>query len=151
MPTRRRLLQAASLVPLGAIAACSSDATSGGSDVDDSVRQQVATNENDLLARYDATMAAFPALSDQLQPIRQQHFDHLTSVGGDVVTTGLKEPKVPASQTAALSELASAERAAATARRASCVSAANADLAWNLALIAASESQHVSALVKAES
>ncbi len=131
------------------LVACSTrDDSEPVTDVDDSVRRQVATSENDLIKRYDATIAAFPAVAARLQPLRDQHAEHLSAVGGPDQVSDLKGPVIPQTQAAAVSELAGAERDAATARRASSVAATSPDLIWNLALIATSESQHAATLTK---
>ncbi len=149
LPTRRRLLQVSAVAPLAVLVACSTrDDSEPVTDVDDSVRQQVAASENDLIRRYDATIAAFPAIALRLQPLRDQHAEHMSAVDGPDQVSDLKGPIIPQTQAAAVSELAGAERDAATARRASSVEATSPELIWNLALIATSESQHAATLAK---
>ncbi len=148
LPTRRQVLQVSAVAPLAVLAACSSDGQTPVTDADDSVRAQVGASENDLIRRYDATIAAFPAVALRLQPLRDQHAEHMSAVGGPDQASDLLGPVIPQTQAAAVSELADAERDAATARRASSVEATSPDLIWNLALIATSESQHAATLTK---
>ncbi len=148
LPTRRQVLQASAVAPLAALAACSSDGQTPVTDTDDSVRAQVAASENDLIRRYDATIAAYPAVAARLQPLRDQHAEHMSAVGGSDPATDLRGLIIPQTQAAAVSELAGAERDAATSRRTSSVAATSPDLIWNLALIATSESQHAATLAK---
>ena len=146
MPTRRQVLQAGAIAPLATIAACSSGGDAPVSDADDSISSQVTASEDDLIKRYDVTIAAFPTLAAKLTPIRDQHNEHLAAVGGDSAPTDLKGVVIPPTAQAALKELVVAEREAARERRASCVQASGSELIWDLALIATSESQHVASL-----
>lgn len=112
------------------------------------LRAQVSQEENDLVARYEATIAAHPGLASVLAPITEQHRAHLAAVldaSSEAPTTG-PTPAVPADPNAALTEIISAERAAADARTTACGSAGSAELARLLALIAASEASHAEAL-----
>lgn len=148
MPTRRQVLQVAAVAPLATLAACSSSDQTQVTDADDAVRAEVGTGENELIKRYDATIAAYPSLAGQLRPIRDQHGEHLAAVGGSDAPVDLKGVVVPKTAAAAVNELAAAERSAANARRASCVKATGSELVWDLTLIATSESQHAAALAK---
>jgi len=146
MPTRRQVLQAGAIAPLATLAACSSSGDAPDNDSDDIVRSQVTTSENDLIKRYDATIAAFPTLAAKLTPIRDQHSEHLSAVGGDSAPADLKGVVIPQTAEAAVKELVVAEREAARERRSASVQASGTELVWDLALIAASESQHVAVL-----
>lgn len=147
--TRRGVLQAAAVAPIALLAACGSSEEGSATDADESVRQAVAADEQDLIRRYDATLAAYPSLAPQLQSIRDQHSEHLSAAGG-LQSSDSPAANVPKTASAAIQELAAAERKAATARTKSCGAATGAELIWNLALIASSESQHAAILVKAQ-
>ena len=114
-------------------------------------------DEQQLLDRYDATMAAHPDLTSRLTPLRAHHADHASALqrllgsaaGGavpspaasDPVTLPSSGPSVPADATGALAALHEAEHAASGARARSCVSA-RADRAALLGSIAACEASH---------
>lgn len=101
-----------------------------------------------LIAQYDATLKAHPALRGRLQPLRSQHAVHLsalTKLIGGKGRIGVATSAVPADQTAALQALRAAEQAAAAARTRSCIAAA-ADRCGLLGSIAASEASHVELL-----
>lgn len=148
LPTRRAILQVAAVAPLAALAACGT--TEGGptGNADDAVRQSVADSEQFIISRYDATIAAFPALADKLQPLRDQHAEHLAALGSDPAKPDEPAPAVAKTATAAVQALTAAERKAAQDRTASCGQATGGDLIWNLALIASSEAQHAAQLAK---
>ena len=81
LPSRRGVLRAAAGAPIVLLVACSNDAESQPTDADDSVRSEVANNEQQLISRYDATIAAYPALASKLTPLRDQHAQHLSAMG----------------------------------------------------------------------
>ena len=146
--TRRGILQAAAVTPLALLAACRSDAGSGEqTDVDDAVRQAVAASEQGLIRQYDAAIAAYPALESKLTPLRDQHVEHLTAVGGQPSNDSGSQ-STPKTAAAAVQQLTASERKAAAERTASCGKATSGDLIWNLALIASSESQHAAVLAR---
>lgn len=149
-PTRRTVLQVAAVAPLAVLAACGSD---GGAtaNADDAVRQAVASSEQSLIGLYDATIAAFPALADKLQPLRDQHSEHLAAMGGQPTSSDQPSPTVAKSAAAAVQALTTAERKAATERTSSAEKANGGDLIWSLALIATSEAQHSVQLTKGSS
>jgi len=148
LPSRRGVLRAAAGAPIVLLVACSNDAESQPTDADDSVRSEVANNEQQLISRYDATIAAYPALASKLTPLRDQHAQHLSAMGTQPASNDGNSPTVGKTSAAAVAELTAAERRASTERVKSSGQAAGADLIWNLALIAASESQHAAVLAK---
>ena len=137
--------------PTCTTAACSSDAGSGEqTDVDDdAVRQAVAASEQGLIRQYDAAIAAYPSLESKLAPLRDQHVEHLTAVGGQPSNDSGSQ-STPKTAAAAVQQLTASERKAAAERTASCGKATSGDLIWNLALIASSESQHAAVLARAD-
>lgn len=145
--TRRRLLLAAGAAAALGAAGCSS--TSEGTDATgaadaDVLLADVATDEQGLIARYDAAIAAFPGMAAPLRAIRDQHADHLAALG--TRPRAVPSAGAPATPDGAIAGLRDAERQAARARRAACVAADDTQVARLLALIAASEASHVPAL-----
>lgn len=142
--SRRAVLATAVALPVGLVAACSSSGS--GSDPDDAIKTAVSAAEQQLIGLYDAAISAFPSLEPTLQPIRSQHAEHLTAVGGSPAASGETPALSATTATGALRELARQERRAANQRISSCVDAGTSELAWLLSLIGASESQHATAL-----
>lgn len=140
------LVGAGGLAGAAALAACGSTSTTGqsSSSAEDSSRQDVARAERALIAQYAAVIASFPELSADLTVVQAQHQDHLAAM--DVEPAEPAPPAAPAGKAAALAWLADAERQAAKDRRASCVAAADPQLARLLVLIASSEASHVPVL-----
>jgi hypothetical protein len=166
-PTRRLVLLGAAAASL---AACTGDdptpsPTAGApdrTDPDALLRAEVTSAERDLLARYQATVAAHPALAAQLAPFSARHRRHLDAVetSGPVATpaptspgtgppgtpsaapTPIAPPAVPADPGQALTALRGAERAAADARVADCLRSEDPELAQLLAAVAACEAAH---------
>lgn len=111
-------------------------------------------DERDLLAAYDATIAAHPDLADRLGPMREDHARHVEALAGllsastspSASATSVPPPEVPAERAGALAALRSAEQNAAAARTDSCV-AASGDRAALLGSVAACESSHAAVLV----
>lgn len=108
----------------------------------------VALDEADLVARYEAVLAAYPdldeAVNSLLTDIRDQHAEHRDALGG---APDAPVPSAPdASLDAAIGDLLARERSAAKARRRACVAADDPAAARLLALIGASEASHVPAL-----
>ena len=91
------------------LAACSSDGGEQTPDADDAVRSDVSASEQRLLARYDATIAAFPALAGKLQPIRDQHAEHLAAMGSQPTNRDDNGPAVGKTPAGAISDLTAAE------------------------------------------
>jgi hypothetical protein len=105
----------------------------------------VVAQEEGLIALYDATVAAFPALGSALTSIRDQHAAHRDALSPQGSPTASPSPPIAAgtSQAAAIAGLLEAERRAVSERTESCVAARIPDTARLLALIAASEASHV--------
>ncbi|WP_052852093.1 hypothetical protein [Streptomyces avicenniae] len=83
------------------------------------LRRRAARDSSGLLAHYDATAAAHPALDATLTPLRAVVAAHVTALGADDPAAGGVAdgtPEVPADAAAALSALADAERALARSR-----------------------------------
>jgi len=99
--------------------------------------------EQDLIAQYDAVIAAEPTLAGQLTALRADHLAHLSALGG-TPTTPSAQPSIPPPGTAAqaLAALAGAERTAAAARVAQCRAAREPALARLIASIGGSEAAH---------
>jgi hypothetical protein len=133
----------------GALAACSGSDDSDAADAAASaaargLRRRAARDSSDLLARYDATARAHPALDATLAPFRDVVTAHLAALrepgarGRDAAPSGAA-PEVPAEQAAAVTELAEAERRTADARYRA-VAEAPPDVARLLASLAAAGS-----------
>lgn len=111
---------------------------------DDAVRRDVAAAEQALIHRYEAAIAtASDALVPLLTRIRDEHVDHLMSMGGSPASAP------PSTTPGTIDALRTAERDAARMRRTAGVAAADGELARVLTLIAASEAGHVVALREA--
>lgn len=143
--TRRHLLLAAltgaALVPM---AACS-DEPEPISLAADPVRVEALGAELDLIAVYEASIAAQPELAPTLTVILEQHREHAQALA---VPDAQASPPAPRGAAAAvdLNGLRDLERQAAGLRAGACVRAGNPELARLLALIGASEAQHVAVL-----
>ena len=147
---RQGLTALAVLGPVGLFTACSSGAAPTESTAAPSpatVSSAVAAQERELVALYDAVIAAHPELASALQVIADQHREHAVALedGGDEAATASVSP-APAEAQAALATLIAAERRAMRQRVDACVEADAPGLARTLAYIAASEGSHVAAL-----
>jgi hypothetical protein len=141
------VLGAAAASPLLLATGCSSSESEAQTDSDDQLREDVAAQEAQLIAAYDATLVKYPALTDRLKPFRDQHAEHKQAmVPGESSTPTVTAPTIPATSSAAVNALRKAERSAASDRVSSCEKANAAELVRSLALIAASESQHSTSL-----
>ena len=160
MPLRLRRrsvlgLAAAAAIPL---AGCTTESEPGPTispsptepdpSADVALQELVVAQESNLLAQYAATIAAHPALATSLAPLAQQHQDHLDALQpAQPSADGNRTPSnIPTDPTAAIAQLAAAERAAADERTSACEQAIAMDLTRLLALIAASEASHAEAL-----
>ncbi|NQU37019.1 MAG: hypothetical protein HQ526_05405, partial [Actinobacteria bacterium] len=113
--SRRIVLGAAATSPLLFAAGCSSSESDALADSDDQLREDVAAQEAELIAAYDATLVKFPKLTDRLKPFRDQHVEHKQRmVPGESSTPTVTAPTIPESQSAAVLALRKAERTAAT-------------------------------------
>ncbi len=147
------------VVIVGGVAACSSGPAAvdpnapdptGSDDPDLELRTSVVTAEATLIATYDAFIAEFPDLADQLTPFRAHHAAHLAAVniGQAIAVPTPAAPDIPSSSNAALRQLAKAEGAAATARAGDCLSASRWQFSRELSLIGACESAHQSLITR---
>ena len=99
-----------------------------------------------LVSRYDATIARHPDLESQLAPFRDQHVAHATALGSTRPDPLPDTGTAPKSPVRALALLAAAEQTARGLRIDACVRCSEPALATTLALIAASEASHATAL-----
>jgi len=109
--------------------------------------------EENLVSLYKKTIASYPALTPALAPLLAEHLAHLAQLrariieppGKRVPHTVTSRPPIPATRTAAIALLRTAEQAASTAqlRR---LPGAPPSLAQLYASIAASEATHVAVL-----
>ncbi|MGW3291860.1 hypothetical protein ACWDR3_45295 [Streptomyces sp. NPDC001002] len=139
-PRRRTLLASATGAAL--LAGCSSGSggdeenTSGSMSATARVRARAARDSSGLAERYDAVIAAYPALAERLAPLRAEVVRHAVAFGGSAdgpsranagseesTGTGTASPSaspsgtaVPGTERDALVELAAAERALADRR-----------------------------------
>jgi hypothetical protein len=109
-----------------------------------------------LAGRYDAVVAALPALAARLTPLREDHRAHVDALARELGLAGRPLPSrtpsagpsgtaVPSDQAAALAALAAAEKAAQQDAVAACL-AAPSYRALLLGTIAACRASHVEAL-----
>ena len=140
---RAVLIGATGVAGAGILTACA-NGTETSAAAADPVSAEVAGAEQALIAQYQAFITAFPELSVGLTPLLEQHADHAKAIG--VKAPATSAPVAAADARTAIAVLADAERAAAKARRASCVAATDPELARIVALIAASEASHAPAL-----
>jgi hypothetical protein len=163
-PRRRALLVSAAGAAL--LTGCSSGAeeseeSPGGSQSAAArARARAARDSRGLTERYDAVLAAYPALADRLGPLRAEVLRHTEAFGG----TGTASPQasgtasapapslsppaaVPVNEKEALAELAAAERALAD-RRAGTLLDVPGELARLLASVAAAGAAHAYLLME---
>ncbi|WP_347232957.1 hypothetical protein [Streptomyces sp. PRh5] len=159
--TRRRslLLGGGALGAVALLSGCSDDRESrreadGGADVA-LLRARGARDSTALLARYDATADAHPALAERLAPLREETARHVAvftaegrspspsaTVSRSPSAGGRRMPKVPKDEKQALSALVQAERQTADTRTAA-LATAPPELARLLASVAACGAAHV--------
>ncbi len=146
--SRRRLLGLGGGIAVAGLLGCSSDeasSTGPGSAPAVDIASEVITDEQTLIARYDAVLAAFPELGKSLASLREQHVDHAQALGGDAAPAGPVGP-APATVRDALRGLRDAERSASRQRKQACLGSQDPELTRLLALTAASEASHVAEL-----
>lgn len=152
--TRRRALLAGGLAgTAAALAGCWKSSSGGGSGAKGRSHPLAGmlTGTLALVARYDATIAAQPALAARLAPLRAEHWTHATALGaamGQAVPSGAASPSGAAAPTDARTVLATL-RAVETAAQRDAVSACLASAPGYAALlgsIAACRATHVEAL-----
>lgn len=147
--TSRRTLLAAGVLAVPTLAACTSVLNAGGgAPPRDPVRRESVSDELALVALYDAAIAARPDLTSTLRLIQSQHAEH-----ADTLTRGLAQAAAGVSTPSpsplagnVLETLREAERKAVAARSGATVRTDMGELAGLLALISASEAQHVAML-----
>ncbi|MGW1379454.1 hypothetical protein ACWD6P_35015 [Streptomyces sp. NPDC002446] len=153
---RRTLLAGAALGGAALLTGCSED---DGPDRDedsfaaDRLRERAARDSTALLARYDATLAAHPALEERLRPLRSEVARHARAFTGQDAAPSpsgapsrapareAAAPSVPGDEKAARGALADAERRLADARAKELLTASP-ELARLLASVAASGAAH---------
>ncbi|PTM83338.1 MULTISPECIES: hypothetical protein [unclassified Streptomyces] len=153
-PRRRSLL--ASVAGGALLAGCSDgsggseESTSGSQSVTRKARALAARDSVGLLGRYDAVIAAHPAVAGRLGPLRAEVVRHAEAFGGTVTkgATGTPAapspsgaPATPTTEKAALSELAAAERTLSD-RRLTALADLPPELARLLASVAAAGAAH---------
>ncbi|MFG2358115.1 hypothetical protein [Streptomyces sp. NPDC048521] len=149
-PRRRTLLASAAGAAL--LAGCSADPDSGGDgpSATDRARARAAQDSAGLLQRYDAVLAAHPALAERLRPLRAEVAAHAEAFGGAKATKSpsptatastASPPVVPATEKDALADLATAERTLAD-RRAKALLDVPGELARLMASVAAAGAAH---------
>ncbi len=159
--TRRRslLLGGGALGAVALLSGCSDGSESrreadGGADVA-LLRARGARDSTALLARYDATVDAHPALAERLAPLREETARHVAvftaegrspspsaTVSRSPSAGGRRMPEVPEDAKQALSALVQAERRTADTRTAA-LATAPPELARLLASVAACGAAHV--------
>ncbi|MFJ8086163.1 hypothetical protein ACIQ6Y_37000 [Streptomyces sp. NPDC096205] len=152
---RRRTLFASAAGGL-LVAGCSSGsedqdkATGGSPAVGERVRVRAAADSADLVERYDAVLAAHPALAGRVRPLREETARHVTAFGGvrhsptasPSASPSVSAPApVPGTPEDALAGLAAAERGLAD-RRAQALLGVPGELARLLASVAAAGAAH---------
>jgi hypothetical protein len=159
-PRRRTLFTGAAgaLGVLGITTGCSDGAAADGTapDEDSPAARRIRTSAADLrralLAEYDGTADAHPALGGRLKPLRAavaRQAEALEGSGSSRGAAPAREQDVPAGEKAALAALAKAERQAADAHTAALTDAPP-QLARLLASIAAAGAAHAYLLGKEE-
>ncbi|MEU6668232.1 hypothetical protein [Streptomyces sp. NPDC046727] len=149
-PRRRSLLASAAGAAL--LAGCSAGPDSGddGPSATERARARAARDSRGLLARYDAVLAAHPALADRLRPLRTQVAAHAaafedgttaSATASPTATASASATAVPAAEKDAVAGLAAAERALAD-QRAKDLLKAPGELARLLASVAAAGAAH---------
>ncbi|CAL9293243.1 hypothetical protein [Streptomyces sp. SudanB182_2057] len=146
-PRRRTLLASAAGAAL--LAGCSAGADSGadGPSAGTRARARAARDSRGLLARYDAVLAAHPALTDRLRPLRAEvaahaaAFEDGTKPSPAASKSSAAPAPVPAAEKDAVAQLAAAERALAD-RRAKELLQVPGELARLLASVAAAGAAH---------
>ena len=160
-PPRRTVLhRLAALCAAGSAAAllsgCSDEGTGASRDDDAAreLRERAARESRKLLERYEATLAAHPALAGRLRPLRAEVARHAKAFGDSRGTAspsaspsstaraaGPEAPEIPGDEKKAVAELATAERTLADARSAALLDAPP-EVARLLASVAAAGAAH---------
>ncbi|MDH6548338.1 hypothetical protein [Streptomyces sp. SAI-041] len=158
-PRRRSLL--ASVAGGALLVGCSDgsgsveEGTAGSPSVVERVRVGAARDSRGIVERYDAVLAAHPALAERVGPLRAEAVRHAEAFGESVTAGSAASPSgsaspapspspsvvVPATETDALAQLAAAERELAD-RRARTLLEVPGELARLLASVAAAGAAH---------
>jgi hypothetical protein len=158
-PRRRSLL--ASVAGGALLAGCSDgtgsteEDTAGSPSVIERARVRAARDSRGIVERYDAVLAAHPALAQRVGPLRAEAVRHAEAFGETVTksspTASQASPApsvtVPATEKDALAQLAAAERALAD-RRARALLDVPGELARLLASVAAAGAAHAYLLME---
>ena len=152
-PRRRSLL--ASVAGGALLVGCSDgtgtteEGTAGSPSVVERARVRAARDSRGIVERYDAVLAAHPALAERVGPLRAEAVRHVEAFGervaksSPVASQASPSPSVtvPATEKDALAQLAAAERALAD-RRAKALLDVPGELARLLASVAAAGAGH---------
>lgn len=164
LPRRRSLLAGAAGAGAALLAGCttsgsSSEAVGGSSSATARARARAARDSERLAKRYEAVLAAHPALNGRLSPLLAEVVRHAEAFGGggrpsetasaSASASAVPSPEVPATQKEALAELAAAEREV-TDRRTKALLEAPGELARLLASVAAAGAGHAFLLTEDE-
>jgi len=158
-PRRRSLL--ASVAGGALLAGCSDgtgsteEGTAGSPSVVERARVRAAQDSRGIVERYDAVLAAHPALAERLGPLRAEAVRHVEAFGervaksSPVASQASPSPSVtaPTTEKDALAQLAAAERALAD-RRAKALLDVPGELARLLASVAAAGAGHAYLLME---
>ncbi|MFG2731280.1 hypothetical protein [Streptomyces canus] len=158
-PRRRSLL--ASVAGGALLVGCSDgtgsteEGTAGSPSVVERARARAAQDSRGIVERYDAVLAAHPALAERVGPLRAEAVRHVEAFGervaksSPVASQASPSPSVmvPATETNALAQLAAAERALAD-RRAKALLDVPGELARLLASVAAAGAAHAYLLME---
>ncbi|MET9792246.1 hypothetical protein [Streptomyces canus] len=160
-PRRRSLL--ASVAGGALLVGCSDgtgsteEGTAGSPSVVERARVRAARDSRGIVERYDAVLAAHPALAERVGPLRAEAVRHVEAFGETVAkssptpTASKASPSpsvtVPATEKDALAQLAAAERALAD-RRAKALLDVPGELARLLASVAAAGAAHAYLLME---
>jgi hypothetical protein len=146
-----------------------SGSSGGGPSAAERVRARAARDSQELAQRYDAVIAAHPALAGRLRPLRAQVVAHAEAFGGtarpspgaSAATTApegsrapagaeaSRSPAAPADEKDALASLAAAERSLSDRRTAALLRAPG-ELARLLASVAAAGAAHAYLLTEGD-
>ncbi|KQV95453.1 hypothetical protein [Streptomyces sp. Root369] len=160
-PRRRSLL--ASVAGGALLAGCSDgtgnteEGTAGSPSVVERARARAARDSRGIVERYDAVLAAYPALAERVGPLRAEAVRHAEAFGETGATASptaspaspspAPSVTVPTTEKDALAQLAAAERALAD-RRAKALLDVPGELARLLASVAAAGAAHAYLLME---
>ncbi|MFM9443564.1 hypothetical protein [Streptomyces acidiscabies] len=135
----------------------SEETASGAPSVSQRVRARAVQDSQGLVEQYDAVLAARPALTGLLAPLRGEVVRHVGAFGGTAsaspsasasgAPSGAASPAPPVDDTSALTRLAAAERALADRRAAELLTVPG-ELARLLASVAAAGAVHAYVLAE---